>query len=56
MATTLPAISMFNDDPFDIGIMGTFSTAAAADLLARCDVLPVVGATLNKLTTFGNTL
>ena len=56
VTTTLPATSMFRGDPFDLGIMGTFSTDVASELLARCDVLLAFGASLNRLTTYGNAL
>jgi acetolactate synthase I/II/III large subunit len=55
-ATTLLAKSMFAGDPYDIGIMGTFSSPVAIDILGKADVLLVFGASLNTLTTFGGEL
>jgi acetolactate synthase I/II/III large subunit len=56
MTTTLPARSMFRGDPFDAGIMGTFSTPVTVELLGHADVLLAFGASLNLLTTYGNEL
>lgn len=56
MATTVPAWGMFDGDPFDAGVMGTFSSSASSELFARADVLLAFGASLNRLTTYGNSL
>ncbi|AWB33006.1 thiamine pyrophosphate-binding protein [Orrella marina] len=56
MATTLPANALFHDDPFNIGICGTYATPVASELIPQADCVLVFGAGLNALTTYKNTL
>lgn len=56
MATTLHANALFHDDPFNIGICGTYSTPVASELIPKTDCVLVFGAGLNSLTTYKNTL
>ncbi|MBL8378689.1 MAG: thiamine pyrophosphate-binding protein [Burkholderiales bacterium] len=46
LTTTLPARGLFHDDPFCIGITGSFSTEVGLELLAEADLAIVVGASL----------
>jgi Thiamine pyrophosphate-requiring enzymes [acetolactate synthase, pyruvate dehydrogenase (cytochrome), glyoxylate carboligase, phosphonopyruvate decarboxylase] len=46
LATTLPARGLFHDDPFSIGIVGGFSSAAARELLGEADLVIGVGTIL----------
>lgn len=46
LATTLPARGLFHDDPFSIGVVGGFSSAAARKLLAEADLVIGVGTIL----------
>jgi len=52
LATTLGAIGLFEGDPFNIGLAGTFSTGAATELFSTADCILALGASLNPLTTF----
>ncbi|MGX7681302.1 thiamine pyrophosphate-binding protein [Jatrophihabitans sp. DSM 45814] len=52
LSTTLLANSLFAGDDYDIGIVGTFSTDAAAEVLADCDLLLAFGTSLNPFTTY----
>jgi acetolactate synthase I/II/III large subunit len=56
LGTTLCARSMFLGDPYDIGIVGTFASPTAVDLLRGADLVLAVGASLNQNTSYGNTL
>ena len=51
LATTMRAKSLFARADHVLGIHGTVSTPAAADILARCDCLIAFGASLNFHTT-----
>lgn len=46
LATTLPARGLFHDDPFSIGIVGGFSSAAARELLGEADLVIGIGTIL----------
>ena len=46
LATTLPARGLFHDDPFSIGVVGGFSSAAARKLLSEADLMIGVGTIL----------
>ena len=46
LATSLPARGLFHDDPFCIGISGSFSTEVGLEYLAEADLVIVVGASL----------
>jgi len=52
VATTLLARGLFADDPYDLGVAGTFSTSIATEYLRQADVVIAVGASLNAFTTF----
>ncbi|MEM9134431.1 MAG: thiamine pyrophosphate-binding protein [Actinomycetota bacterium] len=51
LATTLKAKGLFNDHPYDIGILGTLSTPAAYELIARTDCIVCFGTSLHDFTT-----
>jgi acetolactate synthase I/II/III large subunit len=53
LTNTLLANSIFRGDPFNLGIMGTFSNPVASELLGRADVLLCFGASMNGRTTYG---
>ncbi|MEM7405840.1 MAG: thiamine pyrophosphate-binding protein [Pseudomonadota bacterium] len=46
LATSLPARGLFHDDPFCIGISGSFSTEFGIECLAEADLVIAVGASL----------
>ncbi|HEX6500856.1 MAG TPA: thiamine pyrophosphate-binding protein [Micromonosporaceae bacterium] len=50
LATTLPAKGCVDDDPYNLGIAGSYSDSRARSLLARADCLIAVGASLNPYT------
>lgn len=56
LATSLPGAALFDGDPYDIGVCGTYSTALASDLIPQVDCVLAFGATLNRWTTYNNTL
>jgi thiamine pyrophosphate-dependent acetolactate synthase large subunit-like protein len=56
VATTLMAKSLFHGNPFDLGIVGTYSTPPATELLREADVVLVFGALLHPFTTLGGEL
>ncbi len=56
LATSLPGSALFDGDPYDIGVCGTYSTALASDLIPQADCVLAFGATLNPWTTYNNTL
>jgi acetolactate synthase-1/2/3 large subunit len=56
LATTLKARTLFRDEPYDIGVCGTYSTPAATQLLAEADLVLAFGASLNNHTTYGGDL
>lgn len=56
LGTTLRAPALFQEDPFNLGFVGSYSTPVAIELLARSDCILAFGASLNKFTTYGGTL
>lgn len=46
LATTLPARGLFHDDPFCIGISGSFTPEAGLELLKQADLVIAVGCSL----------
>ncbi len=56
LATSLPGAALFDGDPYDIGVCGTYASALASDLIPQADCVLVFGATLNLWTTYNNTL
>lgn len=56
LATTLHANALFHDDPYNVGICGTYATPVASELIPQADCVLVFGAGLNTLTTYKNTL
>lgn len=51
LATTLKGKGLFRDDPFNLGVFGTLSTAVANDLILESDCVIAFGASLNKWTS-----
>ena len=56
LATTLRARGMFKERPFNLGVMGTFSSPVATELIVGADLILAFGASLNAFTTFLGTL
>jgi len=56
LATSLPAKGMFSDQPFDIGVSGSFCGAAAEGLFAEADFVLGFGAELGHFSTEGGLL
>ncbi len=54
--TTLRSPGFLGSDPFHVGICGTFSSPLATSLFAEADCLLAFGASLNRFTTYGNSL
>jgi acetolactate synthase I/II/III large subunit len=46
LTTTLPARGLFHDDPYCIGITGSFSTEVGLECVAQADLIVAVGASL----------
>ena len=46
LSTTLPARGLFHDDPYCIGISGSFTPAAGLEYLAQADLVIAVGCSL----------
>jgi acetolactate synthase I/II/III large subunit len=46
LATTLPARGLFHDDPYCIGIAGSFTPEAGLEYLAQADLIVAVGGSL----------
>ncbi|MFK7828599.1 MAG: thiamine pyrophosphate-binding protein [Congregibacter sp.] len=51
LATTLKARGLFSDEAFNLGVFGTLSTPAAAELIMQSDCVIAFGASLNKFTS-----
>lgn len=51
LATTVNAKEFFRDSPYDIGVMGTISSAHTIDAVSASDCLIVFGAGMNARTT-----
>ncbi|SAL04767.1 sulfoacetaldehyde acetyltransferase [Caballeronia calidae] len=56
LATSLPARGLFGDDPFSVGVCGSYSTSVATDLITQADCVLAFGAGLNPWTTYRNSL
>jgi thiamine pyrophosphate-dependent acetolactate synthase large subunit-like protein len=56
LATTLPARGLFGDDPFSVGVVGGFSSAAARATLAEADLVIAVGGRIAYHNTDKGTL
>ncbi|MFN0161821.1 MAG: thiamine pyrophosphate-binding protein, partial [Burkholderiales bacterium] len=56
LATSLPATDLFDGDPYNIGLCGTYATPVASDLIPQADCVLSFGATLNPYTTYSNSL
>lgn len=57
LATTLKGCGMFRGNPYELGVIGTFSHSAGRKLIDEADCALVVGAGLNILTmSFGASL
>jgi acetolactate synthase-1/2/3 large subunit len=55
LATTLRGKDMFAGNPYDLGIVGSFSHSAGRRLIDEADAVLVFGASLNRWTTNGGT-
>lgn len=53
LATTLKAKDMFRDNPWNLGIIGSFSHSGARRLIDQADCIVVFGASFNQRTTSG---
>ncbi|MCD6732556.1 MAG: thiamine pyrophosphate-binding protein [Burkholderiaceae bacterium] len=53
LATTLKAKDMFRGNPWNLGIIGSFSHSAARQLIDQADCVVVFGASFNQRTTSG---
>ena len=51
VATTLKGKSLFDGEPFDLGLFGTLSSLATVDAIMSSDTIIALGASLNRLTT-----
>lgn len=51
LATSAQAKGLFSDSPWDLGIMGGFSSPTAARLIGQADLVLTFGASLNMWTT-----
>ncbi|WP_344757453.1 thiamine pyrophosphate-binding protein [Leifsonella bigeumensis] len=51
LATTAMARGLFNDDPWNLDVMGGFANAAMAELIQAADLIVAFGASLNRWTT-----
>jgi acetolactate synthase I/II/III large subunit len=56
LATSLLAKGLFDGNPYDVGIAGSFSSATTEKLLAEADLVLGVGASLNFFTSEGGML
>lgn len=54
MATTLPAKGLFGDDENDLGVFGSFSSAAAVEAILASDCIIALGTSLSRLTGGGD--
>lgn len=51
VATTLRAMSLFRDEPYNLDVFGTLSSPAALDAIGKSDCIIAFGASLNPWTT-----
>ncbi|NYT24137.1 thiamine pyrophosphate-binding protein [Alcaligenaceae bacterium] len=56
LATTLKAKGLFSGHPYDLGVVGTYSSRPAEELLSGADFVLGLGAELGYLTTEGGLL
>ncbi len=56
VATTLKAMGLFADEPFNLGVCGSVSSPLAAETLSKADCLVAFGASLNRYTTMYGSL
>ena len=56
LGTTLPAKGLFSGSPYDVGVVGGFSSDPVAPLLADIDCVVALGASLHMHTTGTRTL
>lgn len=56
LGTTLLGRQFFEGQPYDLGVVGTFSTSVGSELIMASDVVLVFGASLNLYTTYGGHL
>jgi thiamine pyrophosphate-dependent acetolactate synthase large subunit-like protein len=56
LSTSLLATPYFKDDPYYVGVCGTFTKSLGAEVITSADTVLVFGASLNFFTTFGNSL
>jgi thiamine pyrophosphate-dependent acetolactate synthase large subunit-like protein len=56
LATSLMNRSFFAGNPYDIGVCGSLATPVASELLVQADLVLAFGASLNKFTTYDETL
>jgi acetolactate synthase-1/2/3 large subunit len=51
LSTTLRALGLFVDDPHDLGLYGVSSVGVSLETIQQADLVIVVGASLNRITT-----
>jgi len=51
LATTAMARGLFNDDPWNVDVIGGFANASIAEIIQGADVIFAFGASLNRWTT-----
>ncbi|MEV7649621.1 thiamine pyrophosphate-binding protein [Arthrobacter sp. NPDC089319] len=56
LATTAVGRGLFNDDPWNLDVMGGFSSPVTAELIQGADVIIAFGASLNRWTSRSGTL
>lgn len=56
LLTTLKAPGLFSGDPYDLGLIGTYASGLAVELVRRADLILVFGASLNRFTTYDGEL
>lgn len=52
LGTSVMGKGLFAEEPYDVGVIGTFATPVASELLRQADVVLAFGASLNQHTTF----
>lgn len=52
VGTTVMAKGLFAGEPYSVGVVGTFATPVASDLLRSADLVIAFGASLNQHTTY----
>ncbi|GAA1211712.1 thiamine pyrophosphate-binding protein [Rhodoglobus aureus] len=51
LATTAMARGLFNDDPWNVDVMGGFANETISELITRADLIVAFGASLNRWTS-----